>query len=284
MAHVVNPVVVGEASDLFAAQPITFQSMVEAKRFSILQVQVELFAAQFAEDHGLVPGDFISTRDLNRSILDCGKFNSTKKLPLIKDILDRLYEATTAEYLIYTNVDIGLQPYFYMTIAELARQGYDAFAINRRVVSPEFKSPQDMPAIWSEVGKSHPGWDCIVFHRSLYPKFRLGNVCIGTSGIGRALVYNLHCHGKRFNVFMDKHLTFHIGEDTPWQGEKHRDLLEFNQRESRQVLQQLRNEFDEFNRRLIAEHAEDQLKKSLVRQLVRRLLSLGRPFSRRKHL
>jgi len=108
LAHIVNPVAVGETSDLFTAQPITFQTMVEAKRYAAPRVPVELFTAQFAEDRGLAPAEFVATPDLDRSIRDCGDFKQSKKLPLIKDILDRLYEATAAEHLIYTNVDIGV--------------------------------------------------------------------------------------------------------------------------------------------------------------------------------
>ena len=32
LAHIVNPVVVSQSSDLFVAQPITFQTMIEARR------------------------------------------------------------------------------------------------------------------------------------------------------------------------------------------------------------------------------------------------------------
>ena len=192
--------------------------MTEAKRHALPQVQVELFTAQFPEDRGLAPSEFVSTPDLEQSILDFGKFKVPRKLPLIKDIMDRLYEATNADYLIYTNVDIGVQPYFYVVIAGLIEQGYDAFTINRRIVSGRFKRPEEIPAVWAEVGKPHRGHDCFVFQRSLYPKFRLGRVCIGTGYIGKTLICNFLCHGKNVTLFADKHLTFHIGEDHRWRG------------------------------------------------------------------
>ena len=273
LAHIVNPVAVGETSDLFTAQPITFQTMVEAKRYAAPRVPVELFTAQFAEDRGLAPAEFVATPDLDRSIRDCGDFKQSKKLPLIKDILDRLYEATAAEHLIYTNVDIGVQPYFYVAIAELIGQGYDAFTINRRVVSGQFKRSQDIPRIWAEAGKRHGGHDCFVFARSLYPKFRLGKVCIGTGGVGRALIYNLLCHGTQVTLFSDKHLTFHIGEDQPWRDGKFREMLEFNKQECERMLQQLESEFGHFDYTRIG---DVQLKQTGAKRLIRRLVSGGR--------
>jgi len=42
-----------------------------------------------------------------------GTFRARRKLALIKDIMDILYESGGADYMIYTNADIPLQPYFY---------------------------------------------------------------------------------------------------------------------------------------------------------------------------
>ncbi len=68
-------------------------------------------------------------------MLDCGRFAVPRKLPLIKDILGRLYDASDAEYFIYTNVNIGLMPNFYVAVNAIIESGYDAFVINRRTIS-----------------------------------------------------------------------------------------------------------------------------------------------------
>ena len=107
LAHIVNPVAIGETSDLFVAQPITFESMRLAREFARGTVDVSLHTAQFAEDHAIIPDYLACTPDLTRSVLDCGNFQVKRKLPLIKDILGRLYDASDAEYFIYTNVDIS---------------------------------------------------------------------------------------------------------------------------------------------------------------------------------
>ena len=279
LAHIINPVVVGETSDLFTAQPITFQTLMEARRYALPRVPVELCTAQFAEDRELAPPEFLRTPNLERSILDFGTFEQRRKLPLIQDILGRLYEATDADYLIYTNVDIGLQPYFYVAVASLIKQGYDAFTVNRRVISDRFKRPEELPAIWAEVGKPHRGHDCFVFHRSLYPNFRFGHVCIGTGYIGKTLICNFLCHGKNSTLFADKHLTFHIGEDHRWRGGRSRDMLEFNKRECELAIGQLESEFGRFERDYIGEH---RLKKQGAGRPLERLASAYRSLWNKK--
>jgi hypothetical protein len=87
---------------------------------------------------------------------------------LIKDILQRLYESSTAEYFIYTNTDIIVLPQFYETAAKIIEQGYDAFIINRRRIPKIYNSVNDLPFIYSDIGKSHPGFDCFVFKRELF--------------------------------------------------------------------------------------------------------------------
>ena len=100
IAHIVNPVNVGEESDLFIAQLTTFETMQTAQEFAADRVRVELYSAQYLEDHLVVPKSFQMTPDLDRSILDFGVFRIQRKLPLVRDILDRLYEATDAEFLV----------------------------------------------------------------------------------------------------------------------------------------------------------------------------------------
>ncbi|NEQ76703.1 MAG: hypothetical protein F6K23_28905 [Okeania sp. SIO2C9] len=113
LAHIINPVIVPESSDLFVAQPITFQTMKNAQAQAQGKVNVTLYSAQYPEDESIVPDGFVKAPNLEASVLDVGKFAVPRKLPFIKDILDRLHEASqNADYLIYTNVDIALQPHY----------------------------------------------------------------------------------------------------------------------------------------------------------------------------
>ena len=239
-AHIVNPVRVQESSDLFIAQPVTFESMKAARAYAASVVDVMLLSAQYPDDHGIVPEEFRATRDLNRSVMDIKGFDAPRNLPLIKDVLDRLYEASSpAEYLIYTNSDIALTPMFYVAVNALIEQGFDALVINRRTISSDYTSTEDLPLMYMQFGQSHPGYDCFVFQRKVYPEYELGDICIGASGIGMAMFANLFCCAERFDILKKVHLTFHIGEDQPWKRTEYDGYSAHNAVEFEKVLKHL---------------------------------------------
>lgn len=244
IAHIINPVIVKETSDLYGAQPVTFETMRLAKEFARGEVEVELLSAQFSEDRQFLPEGFRPTPDLDRSVLDMGSFEKKRKLPLLKDILDRLYDASAgADYLIYTNVDIALMPHFYLAVGKFIEDGYDGFVINRRTISDRHKSVQAIPLMYMDIGKPHPGHDCFVFRRDAYPRFSIGGVCIGVSLVGRVLLFNAFCHSGKFKEFRDEHLTFHIGDERSWKSGGFSDYAAYNLREALCVTRELEKEF-----------------------------------------
>lgn len=236
IAHIVNPVIVSSSSDLFLAQPITFESMRIARSFAQDSVDVTLYSAQYASDHEIIPDDFQKTPDLQDSVLNFGRFQRDRKLPLLRDILDRLYAATDADYLIYTNVDIGLMPNFYLAVQKLIEQGYDAFVVNRRTISKTYQSPAELPLIYAQVGKPHGGHDCFIFKRDVYPYYELGTACIGAGRIGKVLLLNLICNAQKFIEIQDLHLTFHLGDDRVWKSPEFSDYFDHNDRELVAIL------------------------------------------------
>ncbi len=189
-------------------------------------IKVSLLTAQFPEDRTYIPDYFIKTPDLERSVLDFHPTTTAPKYPLIGDLMARLYENSDAEYLVYTNIDIAVQPGFYAFIAEQTRRGLKAFIINRRRIPDRYRKVEELPEMYAEEGKPHPGFDCFVFHRSLYPHFRFAHVCVGIPFIGILTAQNLFAFGEPFALFEDEHLTFHIGEDVfkP----RHRELMQHN--------------------------------------------------------
>jgi hypothetical protein len=246
--HIVNPVLVDNSSDLFIAQPITFETMRSARRFAEGQVEVEFYTAQYPEDHPMVPADFRRTPDLEESVLDYGHFRKDRKLPLLRDILDRLYRASEAEYLIYTNVDISLQPHFYLALSQFIEAGYDAFVINRRTISDQFTTIKQIPLMYAQVGQPHRGWDCFIFRRDAYPHYRLGTICLGAPRVGLALLANLIAHAHRFMEFKNQHLSFHLGNDRGWQGREYSDYARHNTQEILRILAELEKECGPFER------------------------------------
>jgi len=207
LAHIINPVKVKESSDLYFAQPITFESMRRAKG-NASDVSIELLSTQFDEDLEIIPSGFKVLANLERSILDINPRLQGRKLPLIKDVLLRASENTSAEYLIYTNADIGLMPHFYQYVQQKIAEGHDALVINRRRLNGSYSKVEDLTLIYADLGASHPGFDCFIFKRELVDQFELGDICIGISFIGVALAHNIFSFASNPLFVPDQHLSW----------------------------------------------------------------------------
>jgi hypothetical protein len=240
LAHIINPVKVTEKSELYNAQPITFESILKAKTFSKFNEEIELYTTQFSEDRDLIPKRFIVLDDLRQSVLDVNSKLSGKKLPLIRDILDQIDSATEAEFIIYTNMDIALMPHFYDFVFNKLEAGYDAIVINRRRISKKFNSVSQLPEMYSELGLSHPGFDCFIFRKEYIQKMILNDICVGISFLEVSLIHNLFCLAQNPLFIPDAHLTFHIGLD---------------------VLVDRKNEFYKHNRSIYFNKIQPHLKK-----------------------
>lgn len=211
LAHIVNPVNAPVGSELYMVQPVTFESIRRAKEFAGMGIEVELYAVGYEEDRPVIPDLFEKLDDLDRSLLDYSVFTKKKKLPLIGDILRKLYDNTDSEWLIYTNADICLMPQFYSAVAAMIAEGHDAILITRRRISKQYTAVDQLPMMYSELGGSHPGYDCFVFHRSLLDRFILDHICIGVPFIEVAMLHNFIAFAKNLKHADGLHLTFHIG-------------------------------------------------------------------------
>jgi hypothetical protein len=211
LAHIINPVKANETSDLHFAQPVTFESILKAKEFSIHNSHIKLYTTQFEEDTPIIPKGFTVLSNLEKSVLDTNPALKGKKLPLIADILSKLTEAEDADFYIYTNMDIALMPHFYDTVFQYINKGHDAIVINRRRLSGSYRQIEDLPLMYADMGKSHPGFDCFVFHKDLLSKFVLKNICIGVSFLEVTIIHNIFSFAKNPLFVPDAHLTFHIG-------------------------------------------------------------------------
>jgi hypothetical protein len=228
IAHIINPVKVpvDHPSYLYFAQPVTFQSMLNAKKYvtarKFLNIDVELYTTQYPEDREIIPKGFVVTKDLTASIHNFVKFeNKSKKLPRIKDIINRLYENSTAEYFIYTNADITLEPRFYARIARLLRGGYDALCIHRCDVPKKVDgvriNVKNMDRLYHLITQDHPGHDCFVFKRVWVPKIDTGNVFVGYLPVGAVLKKQILRFATKFKELDSTlRLTFHLGSDQSW--------------------------------------------------------------------
>lgn len=217
--------------------------MIRAKGEAKKEVSVELLSAQIAADRYLISPAFRCTSDLTRSVLDNDSFQKQLHLPILKDILDRAYNESDAEYLIFTNADIGLQPHFYQQVNAFINAGHDAFMINRRRIPAKFQSASQLELMYAEKGLKHPGFDCFVFKRELYPKFSLAAVCIGVPFIGITLSQNVFCYAENPKVFTDEFLTFHIGLEI-FKKRAPKEFLTHNRKEFWEAMNQIWPDLD----------------------------------------
>lgn len=213
VAHIINPVKVNEKSDLHYAQPITFETMLRAKNNSVLNQQIEFYTTQFEEDREIIPEGFQLLSNLERSVLNVNTELAKRKLPLIGDILSKVKETNNTDFVIFTNMDIALMPYFYDTVFAYLEKGHDALVINRRRLSDRYRTIEELPMMYADMGKSHPGFDCFVIKTELLDKFILGEICVGISFLEATLVHNIFSFAQNPLYVPDAHLTFHIGMD-----------------------------------------------------------------------
>jgi hypothetical protein len=242
-AHIINLVSEKENPSLAEIQKLTLASFEKAKTYSGNKLRIEQllchhknFPVQAATNFQVLPA-------LEKSINDLGPFTDKKTLPLLKDILDLALKNSQAEYIIYSNSDIGLMPQFYNAVSDYIESGHDALVINRRRIKSTLNKVEDLDKIYSEKGKEHIGYDMFVFKRELFQKFILHNTCIGIPFVGNDLFYNLFCFAQKPALLADKHLTFHIGLEMikVWGSP---ELKKHNYREFRKTVKELSSQID----------------------------------------
>ncbi len=187
--------------------------MLRAKAFSRFKDQIQLVTTQYEEDISIIPEGFRILSNLSRSVLNVNADLKGKKLPLIQDILFKTNEIDDFDFIIYTNMDIALMPGFYDAVFAYLERGHDVVVINRRRISGHYSKIEELPLMYADMGKSHPGFDCFVFDKRLLPQLILEDICIGISFLEATLVHNLFSFAKNPLFVPDKHLTFHIGMD-----------------------------------------------------------------------
>lgn len=240
IAHIINPFRAPDKSDLRTGQPITWQTIRIAKDFAEdlmeADIQIDLYATIYPDDQEILPKGFTRTKDLIRSISSIGKFKIGRELPLVRDILSNLYDASDADYFIQTNSDICLMPQFYLAVNELIERGNDAFIINRRCIPDHYKDINDIPIMYAEIGAPHGGCDCFVFPRSIFPAYKIGNVCMGIPWQETTLATSMAFYAQNCKMFTEAHLTFHIGDPRIWRNIDYLDYRVHNTNEFAKVL------------------------------------------------
>lgn len=195
------------------AQPITLESMRQARLFAGPDSDIKFYVTHFEDENLELPSEFSSLSYLTRSVLDLNHNLLGRQLPLIGDLFSKTEEMDEFDYLLFSNMDIGLMPSFYLSVQHYIQQGHDAIVINRRRLSKKYTSVNQLPEIYADLGLSHPGFDCFVIKKDLLPKFILDTICVGIPFLEASLVHNIIAFSTNPKWVTDAHLTFHIGLD-----------------------------------------------------------------------
>jgi FkbM family methyltransferase len=238
LIHAVN--LFPEQPSLGPVQDVVVTSMREAAACG----GVTLVNVQAATDPDLTPPSFARAPELTRSVADLKTFDRPQPLPLLFDILDRAAEfAESDDYIIYTNADICLRPYFYRCIRDLIALGFDAITVNRRTIGDRACYPVGSSLALAESGLDHRGFDCFVFSKVAYTTYVRSQTCIGRGGgMARSLLYNMVARAEHMVMLKNVALTYHFGNDRTWASAMYSDYTEFNQRQFLTVLERLAEE------------------------------------------
>ncbi len=236
--HLINPFRAQPGSEHDVAQRMTLASIRTAIDYAKSRgTEVDLAAACYEEDLPAVEPPARLLPLLNRSVQDVTPMTPVRKFPLIGDLLNTAAANSDAEYLIYSNIDIILQPYFYHHVAWLLRRVKSyapAFVINRRRVSMA-TDPTDLPRLYAEEGGGHLGYDCFVFPRAWVSDLDLGKLCIGTHLFDGVLFAMLDLRsGFRTRCFARQRLTLHMGDDGNWH--RMQQYKDYNETEARRLM------------------------------------------------
>ena len=245
--HIINPFPCPEHSEHGIASAITYESLrIAAEEAQKRGIQVEVNAV-------VLPGDEIAIKPpaklaghIGRTIQDIRPMSPTRPFPLIADILRTGAESSKCDYLIFTNMDIAVQPNFYVQLHEIVEKRFEPdtpFTVYRRNISSHYNRIEQLPEMYRQPGQIAYGYDCFVFPKLYVSQLDLGNCCIGAAHFDYLLFIALDAaSGFRTQRINDLPLTFHIGNDIAWSSQI--DYIEHNLAESLAAIRRIRRRFE----------------------------------------
>lgn len=246
-SHIVNPFPAPADSEHGIASRITFASL--RKAVAVAQeagVGVDVRAVVLPGDERAVEPPAVLAPRLARTVQDIRALRPVRPLPLIADILSRGAEGASGSHLIFTNMDIALQPHFYTTLRELILEKLgDAapFVVYRRNIASHYGRVEDLPEMYTAEGERAYGFDCFVFPARYLADLDLGSCCIGSGHFDYLLYMALDAvSGFRVARVGDIPLTFHIGNAIEWV--RNIDYVEHNLGECLAAIGRMRARFD----------------------------------------
>jgi hypothetical protein len=252
--HVVNAYDAGTTSEAECHAAVIASMRQAASCAAVDSWGIHFHGVCHADEVDLIPAGFEGHPVISRSIRNDARYSGCKPVPYLFDILAPLRGGEVGEWVVFTNMDIVLQPWFYTSVLEMLDAGFDSLIINRRTQPAEYSGCREW-LLRSEIGVSHPGMDCFVFPRSWIEEFVVSDAVVGAENVMRSLLYNLVCKAKKMAFVTRAMLTLHLGDDRPWLHPPMDSLQDHNAGEALKTWQAL-SEASDFNRERLSEMAE----------------------------
>ena len=235
--------------ELLTAQDLTLQSIEIARDFST-SIVVDVVGSRFFDEE--IPVDcVIDYPCLTTSFSDICGFEEGPRLPLLREVFLPLQDFAGYDYIIFSNIDIGFQPFFYDLVKQWTSSGLDAINITRRNINARIENAS-LVKMWSAEGVDHSGSDCFVFTPKMAEKFVFGDVAMGLPPVGIVLTLNLLLQAKFYRKFFKQHATFHVGLDSDWKSNSLKFLLRnHNAEKGFQVRSELTHRYGFGNRDML---------------------------------
>ena len=245
--HIINPFPAKPESEHAVASAITYASLERAvadARAGGLEVEVR--AVVLPGDEGAIQAPATLAGRLSRTVQDLRTLRPVRPLPLVKDVLEIGAKGAATSHLIYTNMDIAVQPDFYLRLDRLIQGHFDdavPFIVYRRNIDKRFSNPSQLEEMYAAPGTVAHGYDCFVFPRAYLDEIDVGNCCIGSAHFDYLLFMSLDAvSGFRAARVQEPALTFHVGNDLAWGALM--DYIEYNLEESLAAIARMRAKYD----------------------------------------
>jgi len=255
--HIINPYQAPEDSEEKATQDKTIESLVNAYEYAREFVDVKLVMKVDPEEADYFrlrfDYDFVEFSEIKLTSDMLGQnFNVERKLPVLSDLVD-LTEIEKSggcnideDFVVFTNMDICVQPFFYTELAKNICAGFDCFVVNRRTVDKSLLYKSLLESYASD-GAKHIGHDCFVLPMRQLKEFYLKDHILGIGFVFRPFLLNCILNSNNFKEFDDAYLTFHFGDDMEWKSDKYSDYLEHNRNMLIQVYEGLIDQINEID-------------------------------------
>jgi hypothetical protein len=240
--HILNPFSTKVGSPHEAANRVTWQTLrVAHSQARAHGLSVECKSVIFPEDEAAVDAPTTTIAYLNRSVQDIKQLSPHRAFPLIADLLSIGAADETSTHIIFSNMDIAVQPHFYLALRDLYSGPLERevpFTVPRLNIDEKLVNGT-LEQMYQASGPIGVGFDCFVLPRELVSKLDLGACCIGAPHFDQLLLIELDVlSGHKAKRLYDQRLTFHFGNDIAWTTMM--DYIEFNLAESLAAIDRIK--------------------------------------------